>query len=380
MNQNTLVKLNQLISGAYECASFSDFLKLAIVKLHEVVMYDSGMFFCAISRDCSFFKPYLSGDIEAYYHRRPFLQREEYLAAGDSLGTEAYVFKTSGGAASVDIDGDPRAPFLRGQDNFHVACIRIVYKGRFLGEIYLHRDKKKPDFSEDDLFLLRLMQPHVSGVFHMIHDRAAAKAVEDAGGRHDNIGICAFDGDLSLMGGNVTGIDALKAATVFGSSVLYSLKELCEDFEQGTKRPSSAMRTETIKTQNGEIRADIFRYPDSRVSRGIKYVAVLRFGESPLPAEYKFKFTKREADIIDGLIQGKNKRPVGQRPQPLRQYGQNPHQEHLRQNRSGQPDGAHLHPHAEQITRYTMTPAATSSRRIQNKFEGGRQNAVQNFR
>lgn len=54
MENRKLIKLNRLINNSYECFSFAEFLKLTIFKLHELVMYDSGMFFCGISRDCSF--------------------------------------------------------------------------------------------------------------------------------------------------------------------------------------------------------------------------------------------------------------------------------------------------------------------------------------
>jgi len=79
IEQQKIMKLNTLIASAYECFSFEEFLKLSILKLHELVMYDSGMFFCAISKDSSFFKPYLGGKIETYYQKQRFPEREKYL-------------------------------------------------------------------------------------------------------------------------------------------------------------------------------------------------------------------------------------------------------------------------------------------------------------
>ena len=98
MNNQDLLRLNTMINKAYECLSFSEFLKLTILKLHELVMYDSGMFFCAISRDCSYFKPYLSGgSIEDYYRKQSFLDRDSYLSRAEdaNAGNETLVYKAT---------------------------------------------------------------------------------------------------------------------------------------------------------------------------------------------------------------------------------------------------------------------------------------------
>lgn len=50
MDNQKLYRLNTLINQAYECASFTDFLKLSILHLHEFVIYDSGLFFVQSAR------------------------------------------------------------------------------------------------------------------------------------------------------------------------------------------------------------------------------------------------------------------------------------------------------------------------------------------
>lgn len=313
MDNLKLLKLNSFINKAYECFSFSDFLKLTILKLHELVTYDSGMFFCAISKDSSFFKPYISGRIEDYYKKQNFTERELYLSQSENgnPGSEALVYKSADYSHGIiHIPDEPRSGFLASQEEFHIACIRILNKGQFLGEIYLHRSKDKPDFDDEDLFTLRLLQPHVSTVFGIIHTITAVKYLEVNNQSNAKKGMCMFDKELSITGGNVTGIEMLKATTVFGSSILYHIKELCVDIlsNEADQNSSNAIFQSTLlKTHNGDIKIDIFMKNDRRISKNTQFVIIMEYcDESQNIADYKFKFTKREADIIDGLIQGKN--------------------------------------------------------------------------
>jgi hypothetical protein len=129
------------------------------------------MFFCAISRDCSYFKPYIEGRIEDYYQKQSFLGRETYLnqAENNLTGNEAYVYKSADYLHGVvQVADEPRNQFLDSQDDFHIVCVRIINKGQFLGEIYLHRSKDKPDFDDEDMLTLRLLQPHISTIFGII--------------------------------------------------------------------------------------------------------------------------------------------------------------------------------------------------------------------
>ncbi len=201
---------------------------------------------------------------------------------------------------------EPRSDFLATQEDFHIACLRIVYKGQFMGEIYLHRSKEKPDFGEEDMFVLRLLQPHIATVFHIIHTVRAANDLETEGGRLARRGLCLFDEELSLIGGNAAGYEMLKTATVFGSSVLYHVKELCEDLRAAAKgSPHLLHQGERFKTGSGSLLADLVFYRGS--GRAGQFFLCLAYedGEQAI-ADYKFKFTKREADIIDGVVQGKN--------------------------------------------------------------------------
>ena len=307
MDQRSLLKLNRLIASAYECFSFMEFMKLAILQLHELVAYDSGMFFCAISRDCSFFKPYITGSVEGYYKKQPFAEREDYLKKNEEndAGAEALVYKaTDLSRGDVTIDIEPRTAFLLDQENYHVVCLRLVYKGQFLGEIYLHRSHDKPDFDDEDLFVLRLLQPHIANVFNIIHTMTAVNYLETNDGDLSKLGLCVFGKHLSLLGGNVAGLAMLKIPTVFGSSVLYHVKELCEDL-YGNADGSSKLQDcfKILKTNNGDLMADIILRHDRKGEP--QYLVMMKVQDSDaLIADYKFKFTKREADIIDGIIQG----------------------------------------------------------------------------
>lgn len=309
MEHHQVMKINLFINEVHQCLSFSELLKLTIMKLHELVIYDSGMFFCAISRDCSFFKPYIGGDINQYYQKRVFAEREMYQ--NTEWGKEAYVYKALDYSQGiVQVDHEPRRSFLEQQDSFHIVCIRIVHKGEFLGEIYLHRSKEKPDFSEDDLFTLRLIQPHISTAFSIIHTVTAVKYSETEAQNYKQKGICMFDRELSLIGGNMMALEMLKMSTKFGSSILYHIKELCLDMiEKSSTNVNDGvqMQSATLKLSGDDMMLDIFSKNIRSDRSSGRFVVTMEFmSEGQAIADYKYKFSKREAEVIDGLIQGKN--------------------------------------------------------------------------
>lgn len=315
MDDKQITGFNELVRQAYECRSFEDFLRLAITGLHRLIMYDSGLFFCAISRDSSFFQPYISGSVDDYYKKAPFKEREEYLERSDTAGSEAFVYKAADYRhGTIAIPDEPRSEFLSSQEQYHVACMRVIYRGQFLGEIYLHRNKDKPDFDEQDLFTLRLLQPHVSNVFHIIHTLAAVSLLETDKKGLDRKGLCLFDSEANLIAGNMAGLEMLNNSTVFGSSVLYHLKEIMEDLyaEYRQIKTETAYRFELLKTSGSGLMADIFLKKKSRGNGIHRFYVVLEFtDEKQSTAEYRFKFTKREADIIDGVLQGKSNTQIG---------------------------------------------------------------------
>jgi len=313
MDNQKVLQFNSFINEAYECFSFADFLKLAILKLHELVVYDSGMFFCAISRDCSFFKPYIGGNIDEYYKKHNFNDRDEYLhwAEKTNAGREAYVYKALDYAKGVvQIENEPRSSFISVQEDFYIACVRIIHKGQFLGEIYLHRSKDKPDFDDNDMFILRLLQPHVSTVFSIIHTISAVKCIETNNQAYIPKGMCMFDKELSLIGGNTSGIEILKIITKMGSSVLYHVKELCRDLMEegsGHSKDNVVLNSTVLKVTKNDLKVDIFAKNLNRLNNDTRFIVTMEFlNESQTVDTYKFKFSKREAELIDGIIQGKN--------------------------------------------------------------------------
>lgn len=310
MKRDKLLLFNQLVNQAYECFSFTDFLKLSVVKLHELILYDSGMFYCSISKDCSFFKPYTGGTVEGCYEKQNQPDQGDFDMKWASSKNKKSVMVFKADELKLDealVSQEPRSSFLLSQEDFHIVCMRIVYKDYFMGEIYLHRSKDKPDFDENDMFFLQLLQPHISTIFHIIHRMTTVNYLESDRGNLWSKGLCLMDENLTIVGGNVTALDMLKVSTVFGSSVLYHIKEICEDLQsEQTKGTGIALRQTSIQTQNGTLLVDVVLQWDEKKKARKFFLSMESDSQNQQTTDYKFKFTKREADIIDGIIQGKN--------------------------------------------------------------------------
>lgn len=108
----------------------------------------------------------------------------------------------------------------------------------------------------------------------------------------------------------------LKIPTLFGSSILYHIKELCTDILYGkdVKSSNNSIQHSSLqKTPNGDMKIDVFVKNNQKGKRQLQFVIVLELcDEEQITTDYKYKFTKREADIIDGLIQGKNNIQLGE--------------------------------------------------------------------
>jgi len=196
--------------------------------------------------------------------KQPFKERETYLnQAGTVLSDrEATVYKALDYLHGlIQVPEEPRTDFLTGQQDFHIVCLRIIHQGHFLGKIYLHREKDKPDFDDEDLFIIRLLQPHVSTVFGIIHSLTFIQYLETMNPSEPNQRICVFDRELSLTGGNVTGFEMLKIHTAFNSSLLFHIKELCVDIldeAPATNKSNPLYHATRLKTPDGDVMVEIF--------------------------------------------------------------------------------------------------------------------------
>jgi len=315
MNNQKTVKYNQFIYGAYRAGTFTELLRYVILNLHELIMYDSGMFFCGISQDCSFFQPYIRNDeqkdFENYYRKQGFPVMEEYLKINEQqeTGKEPLVFRASEYQQGIsETISDPRNAFLLTQQEYHIICMRIVNDGQFLGEIYLHRSAEKPDFDEEDLFLLKMMQSHISNVFALIHTNNTMRYMEANEQFRSQKGVCILDDAMNLSGGNVAGLDMFKWATSFNSSVLYHIRKDCLEIMEKKAVPirehAGCVRN-TLKVGKGSLNYTIY-YSVNPARRKPDFITVMEFAsQEQMTDDYRFKFTKREADVIDGLLQGK---------------------------------------------------------------------------
>lgn len=314
MNQLKAYKMNQFVYGAYKASTFTELLKYVIINLHDLVMYESGMFFCGISQDCSFFKPYVKSNdqnkMEDYYRKQEFPDMEEYLKGNEqtSFCEETLVYRASDyRKGKIQVVNEPRNQFLTSQEDYHIVCIRIVNDDQFLGEIYFHRALDKPDFDQEDLFLLELLQPHISNIFGFIHANTTIRYLEANEQFRAQKGICIFDREMNLSGGNVAGLDMLKWVTIFNSSVLYHIKEACNEILKNEEPPCNGMAKYfhySLKLGNGILNYIIY-YSCNSAKNKPEFINVMEYvSAGQAMDDYKFKFTKREADVIDGLLQG----------------------------------------------------------------------------
>jgi len=113
---------------------------------------------------------------------------------------------------------------------------------------------------------------------------------------------------MNFAGGNVAGLDMLKWVTSFNSRVLYHIKEDCLGISAKKEIPakdSAGCIRDSLKVGKGTLNYTIY-YSIDPARKTHDFITVMEFlTQEQTIDDYKFKFTKREADVIDGLLQGK---------------------------------------------------------------------------
>ncbi len=303
MNRQTAQRFNQLIHASYACFSFAEWQKIIVSLLHQVIPYDSGLFFSKAGFDCTFFKPFSGSAIEDCYQQHPVIESDSFH--NQEKGKEADIHTISDFAhGSFNIPEEPHHRLLSSGEFCHIACIPIFYQGQCTGKIYLQRKKGEADFNEEEIFLLELLQPHIATVFHIIHMMEAVKTIESNPNHPAKIGLAVLDNDLRLIGGNAAGLEMMKLSSVFGSSILYHVKEWCKTMSRDGAAPI-VLHSETLKTSTAPLEIEIYR-KTSPLGKANFTITLQYADEDYYPANSRYKFTKREADIIDEIILGKN--------------------------------------------------------------------------
>lgn len=159
---------NVLLSNLYGSFNIEGLRVLIADSLLKLVPYDSLAFFLVNPANNEFLNIYhynlpekMFEDYKNYYEKFD-LYKEKVFSKKEIPPVDR---------ASDYFDFDEwennihRKDFLIPNGCYYIACIQILADKSFIGEISIHRNKDKTDFSDKDMELLKSLQPHICKAF-----------------------------------------------------------------------------------------------------------------------------------------------------------------------------------------------------------------------
>lgn len=170
MLNNTTKETNfyQLVSEIYRCNKIDELRTAVINGVGRLTPYNSAAFFMVnpesrqfkepllVRMDHSWFKKY-----EDYYEEKDIYKKTVFAGAGIPP-----VDRSSDYINYREWEkNEHRADFLLAQGIYNIACLQVLDGNKLVGEISLHRDIKQPDFNNEEMKILMLLQQHICNAF-----------------------------------------------------------------------------------------------------------------------------------------------------------------------------------------------------------------------
>lgn len=169
MNNNTILFLNHLIYAIYNIEDFESLKVHILESLKSVIPFECGSISMAEQGDSE----RMLGDYAVVPERYSAVEEKYRLIERHDISRwqmqtqQAGIFRASD---LLDEEQWERTVLYRECYQpfglYHGVDMTIVQTGRFLGILTLYRQKAQGDFSEDELFLLKLISDHLNARFH----------------------------------------------------------------------------------------------------------------------------------------------------------------------------------------------------------------------
>jgi DNA-binding CsgD family transcriptional regulator len=168
MNLEEFTIYNDFLKNLYKTLNVEDSRVIITEFLSKLVPFDSLAFFLVNPKNNEF--------INTYHYNIPEKMFEDYKNYYEKFDLYKEKVFSCPEIPPVDRASDyfdfkewenniHRKEFLIPNGCYYIACIQILANKSFIGEISIHRNKDKADFSDKDMLILKALQPHICNAF-----------------------------------------------------------------------------------------------------------------------------------------------------------------------------------------------------------------------
>ena len=168
-----------LVLRLHECRHLSEIQSALLTGIQQLLPVDSAVLlllaedgFTVLSGLIWNLDPALFARYRDYYQKYDLYKQAVHLLPAPPAVSRASDYLDY---ASWDRN-EHRADFLLPQGICHIACLEVIEKGRVRASFSLHRERRRENFSDREMEILRVLAPTVKAVYRSLSSHPAAMA------------------------------------------------------------------------------------------------------------------------------------------------------------------------------------------------------------
>lgn len=315
LGENELKLYNHLVLKIHTSANLKELIFNVLSGLQQLVPYQNAAFFLINHQNSDFFEPLFfgidySGFTNYYDHNKAY---------GEITFPGGPVSNNNSSSKPMDYRLRERNEHESNgipQDINRIACLQIFQESLLCGEISLHRNSTDPDFSANEMFILRLLDEQINARFSsllMLKDDWPS-LINIFKAPRQNLSLCFLDSRCKMLAATPSALELLPQGLITGETVYSHLKNACYCLEQEHAKPNpfaSRNSSGLLHLKEGFYHYQIFLLQDKCLRDPLCYLLLLHNHSSnndTLPG--KWVLTKREAEIASLLTRGRTNKQI----------------------------------------------------------------------
>lgn len=176
------------------------------------------------------------------------------------------------------------------------------------GGFAFYRGQEKQDFTDDEIRIFKLFQPHLSNIFKYYGEEADSSSIMFMLDKYNSVGLGMLDNNYKIIRANKTFDNILESDNNHG--ICNKIVQICKSLNSA----SSNKMTDEYKFDENPIFLEVTRIESPSSSDFQFYCMVYDvsyfFSSTLKQAKEKYTLTQREFDIIQAVLKGKSNEEI----------------------------------------------------------------------
>lgn len=320
LNEKQFCIYNNLIKQVYQTYDLKHLRWFVLDKLKEIIPYDNAAFFLVNPETSNFLDPYTVGLDQKRFH-----EYKDYYEDKDIYKQSVFNSFIPPVDRSSDYmnyrewsKNEHRSDFLLAQNIYYIACLQIFYHGRLAGEISLHRNINSPDFSNEEMLILKMLHDHMNNAFlNLSLIRNELPVTEKIYDEKNNVGICLIDSRYNILIANSPAQNILRQKLITGQDAFSYVKENCQQMlikQSPQQLPFSHLKIDFLYLRDMKLPYRIINFENVKDTGESFFIVIIQDDDYMEPNNLSnckiFELTRREKEIASLIARGNTNKQI----------------------------------------------------------------------